>query len=98
MRRLRGDVLNNHGKYDDAYFQQFDRNETTDRSAADRGRKVKAFIAKLLKDPDVAAAQKLIESRYAEKLERLRTSDGYDDQMRSLREVADQPLASATSS
>ena len=98
MRRLRGDVLNNHGKYDDAYFQQFDRNETTDRSAADRGRKVKAFIAKLLKDPDVAAAQKLVESRYAEKLERLRTSDGYDDQMRSLREVADQPLASATSS
>ena len=61
-------------------------------------RSVKAFIAKLLKDPDVAAAQKLVESRYAEKLERLRTSEGYDDQMRSLREVADQPLASATSS
>ncbi|MDO5705369.1 MAG: hypothetical protein Q4G49_09905, partial [Paracoccus sp. (in: a-proteobacteria)] len=84
MRRLRGDVLNNHGKYDADYFHTFDRNEIQDTGAAERADKVRAFCSLLLQDKAVRKAQALIDKRYAEKLARLRGSDGYGEQMAEL--------------
>jgi hypothetical protein len=84
LRRLRGDVLNNHGKYDDVYFQRYDRNEIEDRTAAGIERDLAAFTAELLAVPAVGAAARLVAERYAAKLERLRGAPDYAAQMRAL--------------
>lgn len=84
MRRLRGDVLNNHGKYDDAYFRTFDRNEETDTITFKMQDNLRALIGQLMEVPQIAAAAKLIEERYAAKLEKLRSSEGYAEQMQGL--------------
>lgn len=84
MRRIRGDVLNNHGKYDDAYFERYDRNEITDEDAAEKLADVIAFMDRLRQVPQVRKAEALIAKRYREKLARLRASDGYRDQLAAL--------------
>lgn len=84
MRRLRGDVLNNHGKYNDEYFRTFDRNEVEDTSAAYMQDEMRALIADLLTYPAVAAAAAIVQERYARKLAQLRSSEGYQRQMRDL--------------
>ncbi|WP_435168535.1 glycosyltransferase family 2 protein [Falsirhodobacter sp. 1013] len=84
MRRLRGDVLNNHDKYNIDYFRRFDRNEVEDKSATRHADRLATLMATLRQDPAVAAAEAMIRERYAAKLERLRTSEGYEEQMREL--------------
>lgn len=84
MRRLRGDVLNNHGKYDEAYFRTFDRNEETDTITVKMQDDLRALIDQLMQVPQVAAAARLIEERYAAKLDKLRSSEGYSEQMQAL--------------
>ncbi|MDO5631978.1 MAG: glycosyltransferase family 2 protein [Paracoccus sp. (in: a-proteobacteria)] len=84
MRRLRGDVLNNHSKYDAKYFRTFDRNDILDTGAAALTDKVTKLCTRLLRDKGVKQAQALIRERYAAKLARLRASDGYDEQLAEL--------------
>ncbi|MBU3031277.1 glycosyltransferase family 2 protein [Paracoccus marinaquae] len=84
LRRLRGDVLDNHSKYDAEYFGVFDRNEVEDRSALALAGEREALVARLLKDPAVRAAADLIEARLQDRLARLRHSDGYREQMAEL--------------
>ncbi|MFV0410534.1 MAG: glycosyltransferase family 2 protein [Paracoccus sp. (in: a-proteobacteria)] len=85
LRRLRGDVLDNHSKYDPEYFGVFDRNEIEDRSALALANERDALIAKLLKIPAVRAAADLVEERRQAKLARLRQSDGFADEMAKLK-------------
>ncbi|WP_128254155.1 glycosyltransferase family 2 protein [Falsirhodobacter deserti] len=84
MRRLRGDVLNNHGKYDLNYFRRFDRNEIEDRSALRMADRLDALLATLRADPAIAAAEALIRKRFDAKLKRLRMSEGYQEEMRDM--------------
>lgn len=84
LRRLRGDVLDNHSKYDSEYFGVFDRNEIEDRSALSLKEKRDDLIAQLMQIPRVRAAAELIEARRQAKLARLRNSDGYLDQIDGL--------------
>lgn len=81
MRRLRGDVLNNHGKYDADYFRRFDCNEIEDLSAAAGAAELRGFCAELLKHDAVAQAARLIETRLREKLARLRAAPDYAQQI-----------------
>jgi hypothetical protein len=84
LRRLRGDVLNNHGKYDAAYFHMYDRNEIEDGAALRLAADVRALVDVLRKFEPVLQAEVLIKKRYAEKLERLRGSDNYNALMAEL--------------
>lgn len=84
MRRLRGDVLNNHGKYDDAYFSKFDRNDVADHHVADLAPRLAEVMERLRSIPAVREAEALVGERYAEKLARLRASEGYEGQMKAL--------------
>ena len=84
MRRLRGDILNNHGKYDDAYFRTYDQNSVQDTGASAMADKVRSLCDRLLEQPAVRAAQDLIQTRYAEKLARLRETEGYAQQIEAL--------------
>lgn len=84
MRRLRGDVLNNNEKYDDAYFSQFDRNEIDDKTATVNAEEVNSLISALLKKKSIRDADVLIKERFAQKLEKLRNSKEYPAQMKSL--------------
>ncbi|MBA47868.1 MAG: glycosyltransferase family 2 protein [Paracoccus sp. (in: a-proteobacteria)] len=84
MRRLRGDILNNHGKYDDAYFRTYDQNSLRDEGAAEMAGRVRALCAALMEQPAVRAAQDLITVRHAERLARLRASEGYARQIEAL--------------
>ncbi|MCJ8138982.1 glycosyltransferase family 2 protein [Falsirhodobacter halotolerans] len=81
LRRLRGDVLDNHSKYDEGYFGLFDRNEIEDRSALLLKARRDALIADLLTVPAVRAAADLVEKRRQAKLARLRASDGFEAAM-----------------
>ena len=85
LRRLRGDVLNNHGKYDRDYFARFDRNEVTDLTAAAMAPRVAALTARLLREPAVARAARVIADRYADRLARLRAAPDYARMMAELR-------------
>lgn len=85
LRRLRGDVLNNHGKYDGAYFRRFDRNEGSDRIAAAMAPRVGALMARLLREPAVAEAARVIAARQAHRLARLRAAPDYGALMAELR-------------
>ncbi|WP_170295348.1 glycosyltransferase family 2 protein [Paracoccus aestuariivivens] len=84
MRRLRGDVLNNHGKYDAAYFERFDRNEIQDPQPEADSEELAKFCAKLMRRKAIREAAELIDTRYNAKLETLRNSQGYEEQMRAL--------------
>lgn len=84
MRRLRGDVLNNHGKYDDEYFQTFDRNEVADDSAEDMQTPLRELISQLMSYPRILEAAHVVEQRYGAKIAKLRRSEGYQQQMQSL--------------
>lgn len=85
LRGLRGDVLNNHGKYDKDYFGRFDRNEVTDLTAAAMAPRVKALMRRLLQEPAVAQAARIIADRSADRLARLRAAPGYARMMADLR-------------
>lgn len=84
MRRLRGDVLNNHEKYNDDYFRTFDRNETISVMPEDMQERLRLFIEELMEYPEISAAANLIKERYAIKLAQLRASAGYYDQIEAL--------------
>lgn len=84
MRRLRGDVLNNHGKYDDEYFRTFDRNEAVDSSTDNIQGRLRKLISELMEYPQISAAADLIKERYAAKLAQLRGSEGYREQIAAL--------------
>ena len=84
MRRLRGDVLNNHGKYDDEYFRTFDRNEVLASNTENIQGRLREFIAELMENPQISAAAALIKERYSAKLAQLRGSEGYCEQMNAL--------------
>jgi len=77
MRRLRGDVLNNHGKYNAEYFQRFDRNEITDSNALKFATERSDFINYLRRFKAVREAEDLILQRYTAKLDQLRGADNY---------------------
>ncbi len=81
LRRLRGDVLDNHSKYDEDYFGMFDRNEVEDRSALLLKAQRDTLVAELLKVPAVRAAADLVETRRRAKLDRLRASEGFEASM-----------------
>ncbi|WP_128253596.1 glycosyltransferase family 2 protein [Falsirhodobacter deserti] len=85
LRRLRGDVLDNHSKYNAEYFGLFDRNEVEDRSALALKAERDALIADLLKVPQVRAAADLVENRRQAKLERLRNSADFKDEIGGLK-------------
>ncbi len=87
MRRLRGDVLNNHSKYDAEYFRTYDRNEIEDLSALRIAEDLDRLMKRLRRHKAVAEAEKLVRARYEEKLQRLRTSEGYDHLLSELAEV-----------
>ncbi|MFT3690632.1 glycosyltransferase family 2 protein [Paenirhodobacter sp.] len=82
FRRMRGDVLDNHSKYDAEYFGLFDRNEVAD---PPRVTGLRACMARLAALPGVGAALALVEERRQEKLVRLRAMPGYAEQMEELR-------------
>lgn len=84
MRRLRGDVLNNHDKYDDAYFRTFDRNEVVDTSALRQNAEVRALIDQLLEIRKVRDASKLISQNVKAKYAKLRTANEYGQQISQL--------------
>lgn len=84
MRRLRGDVLNNHDKYNDDYFRKFDRNDINDHSASYMQEPLMELMSELLTYPQVAAAAQLVQERYNAKLAQLRNSAGYHEQMQAL--------------
>lgn len=84
MRRLRGDVLNNHEKYDDEYFRTFDRNDVEDSITDNMQSRLRKMISELLEYPQISAAADLIKERYAVKLAKLRGSEGYLEQMSAL--------------
>lgn len=84
QRRLRGDVLDNHSKYDSEYFGIFDRNEIEDRSALSLADQRDALMAELLKVPAIRAAADMVEARRCERLEKLRCSPGYAEAIAEL--------------
>jgi hypothetical protein len=84
MRRLRGDVLNNHDKYDDAYFRTFDRNEVVDTSALRQNAEVRALIDQLLEIRKVRDASKLISHNVKAKYAKLRAANEYGQQISQL--------------
>lgn len=84
LRRLRGDVLNNHGKYDAGYFHRFDRNEVADETAAAMAPRVRVLIARLMAEPAVAGAARTIADRHAQRLARLRAAPDYARAMAEL--------------
>lgn len=84
MRRLRGDVLNNHGKYNDEYFKTFDRNDVSDHSVSYMQKPLMDLISELMTYPQIAAAAEIVRERYNVKLAQLRNSEGYHEQMRAL--------------
>ncbi|MCC6001942.1 MAG: glycosyltransferase family 2 protein, partial [Pararhodobacter sp.] len=77
LRRLRGDAISAHGRYDDAYFRKHDRNEIADTAAAQCAPEVAALRARLLALPGVAEAQALVTARMAARLDRLRADPAY---------------------
>lgn len=84
LRRMRGDVLDNHSKYDAQYFGIFDRNEVEDEAALAHVPRVKEYVEKLLKIDSIRAAADLVERHRQEKLTRIRQAKGYADQMAEL--------------
>lgn len=84
LRRLRGDVLDNHSKYDGEYFGIFDRNEIEDRSAMALHVERDALMAELLNIPVVRKAAALVEKLRLERLDKLRRPKDFLGSMRSL--------------
>lgn len=77
MRRLRGDVLNNHDKYDDEYFIKYNRNEIEDTSALRINADVRKLVGSFRKFKAVREAEKLVNDRFEKKLAILRGSENY---------------------
>ena len=84
LRRLRGDVLDNHSKYDAEYFGLFDRNEEEHPPAPEMARRLRAFMERLRALPEVAAACDLMAARQEARLARLRAQPDYAAQMAAL--------------
>lgn len=84
LRRLRGDVLDNNSKYNAEYFGVFDRDEIEDTSALDLVEERRAFMRKLMRVPAIKNAAELIENRRQARLEKLRSSAGYQETIESL--------------
>lgn len=89
MRRLRGDVLNNHDKYNADYFRKFDRNDVKDDTALRFSKERSALVNRFLEFPAVREADELIKHRYAEKLEQLRNADNYSSMLEELSVIGD---------
>lgn len=85
LRRLRGDVLDNHSKYDAQYFGLFDRNEVEDDHAAALAPRLHAYMTTLLERDDIRAAADLVEKRRRAKLAGLRAAPGYAAEMSELK-------------
>lgn len=84
LRRMRGDAIGAHSRYDDAYFHRHDRNEITDTTARARAPEVAALRARLMKVPAIAAAQAEVTARMAARIARLRASPDYARQIAPL--------------
>lgn len=77
LRRMRGDAIGAHARYDDAYFHRHDRNEIKDTTARARAPEVAALRARLMKIPEIAGAQAEVTARMAVRIDRLRASPDY---------------------
>lgn len=84
LRRMRGDAIGAHSRYDDAYFHRHDRNEIKDIAARARAPEVAALRARLMKIPGIAAAQAEVAARMASRIDRLRASPDYGRQIAPL--------------
>ncbi|HWL58450.1 MAG TPA: glycosyltransferase family 2 protein [Paracoccus sp. (in: a-proteobacteria)] len=88
LRRMRGDVLDNHSKYDAKYFGFFDRNEVTDLAARRFEKELRSYMTRLRRYAPVRDACQLIEERRQEKIARLRSAEGYRQSIDELQSLA----------
>lgn len=86
LRRLRGNVNNKPDKYNTSYFSLFDRNEERPAvSAARHAPKVKALMAELLRDPELAMLHEKALAIHRDTVDRLRQTGEYDRWISDLR-------------
>lgn len=84
MRQLRGDVLDNHSKYNPKYFLESNRNDIKDTGAQAHADAVQRTMNHLLNIPTVASADALIKVRTQEKISRLRSAADHMNKLSNL--------------
>lgn len=92
LRRMRGNVNNKEDKYNANYFAIFDRNETEQRGAADRGPRVRALMDEMLADEALRGLQEEALAFHRAAVDRLRGTGEYDDWLASLKEAGALPI------
>ncbi|MEM9852760.1 MAG: glycosyltransferase family 2 protein, partial [Pseudomonadota bacterium] len=92
LRRMRGNVNNKADKYNAAYFSIFDRNEVEVFGAQRHAPAVKALMAEMLADAELAALYQGALDYHGARVDALRSTGEYDAWLHELREASKVPL------